>query len=509
MRPPRPARSPRALLAVLFTAVLIHFAPACGDGGGGDGGQSATIAFAAASSSGGEPATPVHLTVELSAPLSAVSASVDVAVTGGTASAGADFTLGTATVTVPAGQTQVTVDLDVAQDGFDEPDETVELTLTNPRSSGMAALTLGATRVHTYTIQAQSASPTPTLSLRAPALAADESETAASIVVQLSRAASSTVTVAYALAGGTATAGADFTLVAGTLSFPAGTLTQTISVPIANDTVDEEDETVLVALSSPSGAQLGGPTTATLTIADDDQTPTVSFSASTQSADESDGAVQLAVALSAASGRDVTVSYGVNGGTATGGGVDYTLASGTLTIPAGQTSGSISLTVVEDTAVEGGETVSLALSNPVNAALGNVAGMALQIVDNDGLPLVGFAASTSSSLENGGVASVMVTLSATSSQNVQVSYTVTGGTAARGTDYNLADGTVIFTPGQTSRPIAINVLGDSVDEDDETIVITLSTPVNAALGSRTVHTFSITDDDVSPIVAFAGSAFTV
>src|SRR5438045_3807839 len=108
MAPLRPARLPRALLAVLFAAVLIHFAPACGGGGGNDGGERATIAFAATASSGAESATPAHIAVTLSAPLSSDTASVDVAITGGTASEGADFTLLATTVVIPAGSTQGT-----------------------------------------------------------------------------------------------------------------------------------------------------------------------------------------------------------------------------------------------------------------------------------------------------------------------------------------------------------------------------------------------------------------
>src|SRR5437868_101781 len=354
MRPSPPARLPRALLAALVIAAAVHFFPACGGGGGNDGGESATIAFAVTDSSGDESATPAHVQIALSAPLSSDTASVDVAVTGGTAGPGADFTLRTTTVTIPAGQTQASADLDVAQDGFDEPDETVELTLSNPRSAGIAALTLGAARVHTYTIKAQSASGGPILSLRAPSMTVDEAAGGATVVVELSRAAAGTVTVDYAVTGGTATPGSDFTLGAGTLTFPAGSLTQGFTIPIADDSLDEDDETVRVTLSNPLGAQVGGPATATITIADNDPAPLIAFAAATQSADESDGTANLQVALSAASGRDVTANYTVApGGTASGSGVDYSISGSSLTIPAGQTTASIPITIVDDALAEG------------------------------------------------------------------------------------------------------------------------------------------------------------
>lgn len=508
MRPSPPARVPRALLAVLAAAALVHFMPACGGGGGNDGGESATIAFTATDSSGDESATPAHIQIALSGPLSSDTASVDVTVTGGTAGAGADFTLRTTTVTIPAGQTQATVDLDIAQDGFDEPDETVELTLSNPRTAGIAALTLGAARLHTYTIKAQSASASPTLSFRAPSLTVDEGVGSATMVVELSRAAAGQVTVDYAVTGGTATAGTDFSLAAGTLTFPAGSLTQSFSIPIADDSLDEDDETVRVALSNASGAQVGGPATATLTIADNDAAPNIAFATSTQGADESDGTANLQVVLSAASGRDVTATYSVApGGTASGSGVDYSISGSTVSIPAGQTTASIPVTIVDDALAEGNEQFSVVLSSPANAALGSPATTTLQIIDNDGLPLVGFATATSSALENGGPATVTVTLSAASLATVTVQYAVTGGTATRGVDYTLADGSVTFTPGQTSRTFIIGLQGDNIDEDDETILITLSNPVNASLGARSVHTFTITDDDPSAAVAFANPSF--
>src|SRR5207249_1370387 len=94
----------------------------------------------------------------------------------------------------------------------------------------------------------------------------------------------------------------------------------------------------------------------------------------------------LAVSLSAASGRTVTVGYSVNGGSATGGGVDYTLAAGTLTFAPGVTTQNISLTVVNDTADEIDETVPVTLSNATNATLGAISTHTYTILDDDPLP---------------------------------------------------------------------------------------------------------------------------
>jgi len=79
----------------------------------------------------------------------------------------------------------------------------------------------------------------------------------------------------------------------------------------------------------------------------------------------------------------VTVQYAVTGGTATGGGVDYTLNSGTLTFNPGVTSQNIPMTVVDDSLVESNETVIVTLSSPTNATLGANTTYTYTINDND------------------------------------------------------------------------------------------------------------------------------
>jgi len=91
--------------------------------------------------------------------------------------------------------------------------------------------------------------------------------------VQLDPASARTVTVRYATADGTATAGADYTAVSGTLTFRAGTTTATIEVPILDDGTGEETEAFTVTLGSPTGATLSD-AAATGTIADDDGSTT-------------------------------------------------------------------------------------------------------------------------------------------------------------------------------------------------------------------------------------------
>lgn len=112
--------------------------------------------------------------------------------------------------------------------------------------------------------------------------------------------------------------------------------------------------------------------------------PTVFFSSASSSGDESVTPANLQVSLSSPSSLATTIDYAITGGTATGSGTDFTLASGTLTILAGSTTGTIPIDVVDDAEQEADETVEVTLSNPDNARLGTTATHTYTIVDNDG-----------------------------------------------------------------------------------------------------------------------------
>ncbi|ORB49739.1 Calx-beta domain-containing protein [Mycolicibacterium rhodesiae] len=83
------------------------------------------------------------------------------------------------------------------------------------------------------------------------------------------------------------------------------------------------------------------------------------------------------------------------------------------------------------------------------------------------------------------VATFTVTLSAASDQTVTVHYTTSGGSAIAGSDFVGAAGTVTFLPGETSKTVAVTVLGDSAAENTETFTVVLSGPANATVTDAT------------------------
>ena len=206
----------------------------------------------------------------------------------------------------------------------------------------------------------------------------------ATFPVTLSAAATSAVTVTYATANGTATAGSDYAATGGTLTFPAGTTTQSIGVTVNGDTTVEPNETFTVTLTSPSGATLVR-ATATGTIVNDDTAPLPTLSIADVSVTEGNSGTKNAtfvVTLSAAATGTVTANYATANGTATAGS-DYVAASGTFTFTAGQTSKSINVVVNGDTTVEPNETFTVNLSSATGATITRAQG-AGTIQNDDG-----------------------------------------------------------------------------------------------------------------------------
>jgi len=74
-----------------------------------------------------------------------------------------------------------------------------------------------------------------------------------------------------------------------------------------------------------------------------------------------------------------------------------------------------------------------------------------------------------------------VSLSAATAQTVTVNYATANGTATAGTDYVSTNGTLTFLPGQTSQTITVTVLGDALDELNETILVNLTAATNATI----------------------------
>ncbi len=289
-----------------------------------------------------------------------------------------------------------------------------------------------------------------------------------------------------------------------TLTFLAGQTAFTMTIPITDNLIPEPNKTFLVTLSNPLSATLGLTHSTSVTILDDDM-PTVQFANSNYTIYENTGTVTLTVILSKAVNANVTVSYNKINDTANGS--DYDTASGLLTFAPFQISQTLTVAIINDALIEPDETFLVALHSPINAMLGATNPTTVTI-QNDDLPMVQFATSGYSVNENGGTLPLNVTLNSSSFSTITVNYATSNLTAIAGNDYSPLNGTLTFNPGQTTLPLTTTILDDSLDELNETFVVTLSSPINAVLGATNPTTVTIIDDDV-PATNFSTPAYTV
>ncbi|MCS7288522.1 MAG: hypothetical protein NZ699_05250, partial [Roseiflexus sp.] len=216
---------------------------------------------------------------------------------------------------------------------------------------------------------------------------------------------------------------------------------------------------------------------------------------------EGDGGVTDAVftvRLSAARPAPVSVVCRTRDGSATAPS-DYTaIPSTTLTFAPGEVTRTISVAVNGDTLVEPDETFFVELSAPLNATIGR--GQGTGTIRNDDVGVSPPALSIDDvTVVEGDIgttsASLTVRLSAPSDQTVSVVYQTQNGTAVAGSDYAPVGATTLtFAPGVIVQTIAVSILGDNVFEPDETVIVTLSAPVNATI-ARGQATVTIQNDD--------------
>ena len=275
------------------------------------------------------------------------------------------------------------------------------------------------------------------------------------------------------------------------VEFAAHTATATLLVPTDDDTTEEPDGTVTASLAAGDGYVTVEPASATVRVTDDDAPPELTITDAHGL--ESAGVLEFVVELSAASGRQVTMNYATEAGTATED-ADYTRTVGTLTFePGGALRHTIAVPIVNDTLDEAeSETFTVAIRGALNATAGAAA--TGTILDDDAAPELTIA--DVRAVESTGMMEFTVRLAAPSGRQVAVTCFSEDGTATAGDDYVPELGTVVLEPGQTTGVISVPILDDRLDEADEDFTMVLSDPVNATLADGTA-TGTIIDDDAS------------
>ena len=345
----------------------------------------------------------------------------------------------------------------------------------------------------------------PTLSVDS--VSAEEDTEDLVFTVTLSPPSTSAVSVDYATSDGTATAGTDYAAADGTLTFAANETTKTITVDIFADVLDEANETVTLTLSNAQNAPIGT-AVGTGTITDDDDPPELAVGNASALEDSED--LEFTVTLSPAYPETVTVAYMTGDGTAIDG-TDYTAADGTLTFAPNETTKTITVDVMSDMDDEPDETLVLTLSTPTVATISTATGTGT--ITDDDVPAITFEQYFVQAAEGAGNLIFTVKLDRVAHQEVTVDYvaaTYDSGPnpATAGSDFTATSGQLSIMAGIVEGTITVPILDDSTPEQDESLQMTLSNPVNAAIESsdNTLTSYGdILDDDGAPRL-FVGDA---
>src|SRR5678815_3921130 len=214
------------------------------------------------------------------------------------------------------------------------------------------------------------------------------------VTLTLSAPVATATSVSFTTANGTAIAGTDYTATSGIVTFAANTQSATITIPLVADFVYESDELFKVLLSNPTGLVFGD-NAALITVLNDDPVPAlVTIAASDAGGSETapDSIVfvitrttvltsAITINLSWSGTATLTSDYSVS---ATGG----TLAANaqSITLAAGVTTATLTITPVDDTAVEPTEGVTLTLAAGSGYTVGSPGAASGTITDNDVLP---------------------------------------------------------------------------------------------------------------------------
>ena len=413
---------------------------------------------------------------------------------GGTATAGTDFTtVFPTTVTFPAdSSTSQNLTITINNDNTFEANETINLslgTVTNGTAVGQTT--------HTYTINNDDTAPS--ISVNSPSVTeGDSGTTTLTFTISLSAVSGVNAVGNYATANVSATAGADYVAIASTpFTIAAGATSTTVSVTVNGDTLLEGNETFSLNLSSVTGTT-NATASGTGTITDDDAPASITVSSgNNQSTGVSTNFASPLVALvKNANGNAVQSVIVTFTAPASGASSVFSTSTNTINVVTNASGLASSGTFAANATAGTNYTVTAAAiggSSPsVNFTLSNTAPPVIN---------VGNASLTEG---DSGTANLTfnVTLTSPSASTVTVNYSTANGTAIAGTDYTAVSGVVTFTPGVTSQPINVPILGNTIFQANRQFTVTLSSPSGggSSLGTST-GTATINDDDAPTSIA--------
>ncbi|MET2850453.1 tandem-95 repeat protein [Vibrio owensii] len=408
----------------------------------------------------------------------------------------------TYTVTIPAGQTSVDLDIETLDDGIYEGAEDLTVTLTGT-SGADSSLNTASKEASVSVTDAQTA---PKVSIVADQDSVNEGQTAG-FTVSLDQVADEKVTVEFEYSG-TAQDGTDFTGVA-SIEVPVGQSSVDLDITTLTDGTYEGAESFTVTIKDVEGADATASTnnSASVTINDAQQAPKVSIVADADSTAEGSDA-NFTVSIDQKADEDVVVTFTIGGDVDSD---DYTAPNTyTVTIPAGQTSVDLDIETLDDGIYEGAEdlTVTLTETSGADSSLNTASKEAsVSVTDAQAAPKVSIVAEQDS-VNEGQTAGFTVSLDQVADEKVTVEFEYSG-VAQDGSDFT-GVASIEVPAGQASVDLDIVTLTDGTYEGAESFTVTIKDVEGADATASTNNSASVTINDAQQapkvsIVADAGS----
>lgn len=275
---------------------------------------------------------------------------------------------------------------------------------------------------------------------------------------------------------GTVFSGADYVALPPTVTIPAGQGSVILPVKAINDLFVEGTETVILTLT-PDAAYLGNGS-ATVYIVDDDL-PLITVSATDATALESGGTGTFTVTRTGNLAQDLLVNYLVFGTALSA--LDYNVQFGSVIIPAGASSTTVTVNPKQDAVLEGAETVSIFISDSETYNIGSPNSAIVTILDDE-LPTINIASTTPGAVEGGASALFTLTRTGPTNNDVLVFFQVAG-TAIHQADYAGIGNSVLIPSGASTGFITIQAISDQFRESAENVLVLLSNSPSYNLGN--------------------------
>ena len=422
-----------------------------------------------------------------------------------------DFTATSGTGTITAGSTYTTITIPTHDDGLNdassryEGDETFTVTISNPTLAGISQATAKGTILDDERL------PTVKFTSSDRLTTEDAGHITNFLTFDVVPPGEHTAYISFTLSG-TATAGQDYNIQNTTLTVNANINSITTNIIMVNDNVAELDETAIITVVAASANIQVDPefSTRTLTIQDNDEHPTLSFTSETYNVNENDGHAVLTVNKTGDSSFPLRVDYETVSRNLAIAGDDYVATSGTLTFQPAEFSKTISVPIIDNNIYRDfGQRFNVELnyspqsSGETDPVLGTRTAVVI-IINDDPVPTASMANVTAN--ERAGTMTLTLKLSHPSSQDISYrtpdNSEYRGGTATFEVDYEIQyDGSnparITVPAGQLTRSFDITLIDDNLEEPDETVeLVWLKVSSSQATPDEFTFTGTITDPPI-------------